>query len=133
MPRALIVFIAVGVVLPIVRLLSYIGIARIGSARSSSLRSTHPFFSAVFAVTFLGEPAKHNIMLGTLLIVAGIFFTCWESRRIREPMPNRSTCFSTLGRVHFGYHPSVHALRADRHQRADCSTPAMVGLSLYSV
>jgi drug/metabolite transporter (DMT)-like permease len=80
-PRALIIFIAVGAVLPIVRLLSYIGIARIGSARASSLRSTHPFFSAVLAVTFLGEPAKHNIMLGTLLIVAGIFFTCWEPRR----------------------------------------------------
>lgn len=78
--RALIIFIAVGAVLPIVRLLSYIGIARIGSARSSSLRSTHPFFSAVLAVTFLGEPAKQNIMLGTLLIVAGIFFTCWEPR-----------------------------------------------------
>jgi drug/metabolite transporter (DMT)-like permease len=80
-PRALIIFIAVGAVLPIVRLLSYIGIARIGSARASSLRSTHPFFSAVLAVTFLGEPAKHNVMLGTLLIVAGIFFTCWEPRR----------------------------------------------------
>ncbi|MSP38319.1 MAG: DMT family transporter [Deltaproteobacteria bacterium] len=78
--RALMIFIAVGAVLPIVRLLSYIGIARIGSARSSSLRSTHPFFSAALAIAFLGEPAKHNVMLGTLLIVAGIFFTCWEPR-----------------------------------------------------
>lgn len=80
-PRALTIFIAVGAVLPIVRLLSYIGIARIGSARASSLRSTHPFFSAILAIAFLGEPAKHNIMLGTLLIVAGILFTCWESGR----------------------------------------------------
>jgi drug/metabolite transporter (DMT)-like permease len=80
-PRALIIFIAVGAVLPIVRLLSYIGIARIGSARSSSLRSTHPFFSAALAISFLGEPAKRHVMLGTLLIVAGIFFTCWEPRQ----------------------------------------------------
>jgi drug/metabolite transporter (DMT)-like permease len=79
--RALVVFVAVGALLPVVRLLSYIGIARIGSARSSSLRSTHPFFSAVLAIAFLGEPAKQNIMLGTLLIVAGIFFTCWEPKR----------------------------------------------------
>ena len=82
-PRALTVFIAVGVALPLVRWLSYTGIARIGSARSSSLRSTHPFFSAALAIVFLGEPARHNIMLGTLLIVAGIFITCWESKGYR--------------------------------------------------
>ena len=83
-PRALAVFIAVGVALPFVRWLSYTGIARIGSARSSSLRSTHPFFSAALAIVFLGEPARHNIMLGTLLIVAGIFVTCWESKLSRS-------------------------------------------------
>lgn len=82
-PRALAVFIAVGIALPVVRWLSYTGIARIGSARSSSLRSTHPLFSAALAIVFLGEPARHNIMLGTLLIVAGIFITCWESNGYR--------------------------------------------------
>jgi len=83
-PRALAVFIAVGVALPVVRWLSYTGIARIGSARSSSLRSTHPFFSAALAIAFLGEPARHNIMLGTLLIVTGIFITCWDSQDARS-------------------------------------------------
>lgn len=83
-PRALAVFIAVGIALPVVRWLSYTGIARIGSARSSSLRSTHPFFSAALAIAFLGEPARQNIILGTLLIVAGIFITCWESKRYRN-------------------------------------------------
>ena len=80
-PRALAVFIAVGVALPFVRWLSYTGIARIGSARSSSLRSTHPLFSAALAIAFLGEPARHNVMLGTLLIVAGIFITGWQDAR----------------------------------------------------
>lgn len=83
-PRALAVFIAVGVALPFVRWLSYTGIARIGSARSSSLRSTHPFFSAALAIAFLGEPARHNVMAGTLLIVAGIFVTCWDSRETKS-------------------------------------------------
>lgn len=82
-PRALIVFIGVGIALPFVRWLSYTGIARIGSARSSSLRSTHPFFSAALAIAFLGEPARQNIMVGTLLIVTGIFVTCWESKGYR--------------------------------------------------
>lgn len=82
-PRALAVFIAVGIALPVVRWLSYTGIARIGSARSSSLRSTHPLFSGALAIVFLGEPARHNIMLGTLLIVAGIFITCWEFKGYR--------------------------------------------------
>lgn len=87
--RALAVFIAVGVALPFVRWLSYTDIARIGSARSSSLRSTHPFFSAALAIVFWGEPARHNIMLGTFLIVAGIFITCWESkghRTVAKPL-----------------------------------------------
>lgn len=82
-PRALAVFVAVGVALPFVRWLSYTGLARIGSARSSSLRSTHPFFSAALAIAFLGEPAQHNVILGTVLIVAGIFITCWESKSYR--------------------------------------------------
>ena len=82
-PRALAVFIAVGVALPFVRWLSYTGIARIGSARSSSLRSTHPLFSAALAIAFLGEPARHNIMLGTLMIVAGILITGWDSQDAR--------------------------------------------------
>ena len=83
-PRALTIFIAVGVALPVVRWLSYTGIARIGSARSSSLRSTYPFFSAALAIAFLGEPTRHNIMLGTMLIVAGIFITCWDSQDARR-------------------------------------------------
>lgn len=82
-PRALAVFVAVGVALPFVRWLSYTGLARIGSARSSSLRSTHPFFSAALAIAFLGEPAQHNVIFGTVLIVAGIFITCWESKGYR--------------------------------------------------
>lgn len=83
-PRALSVFVLIGATLPVVRLLSYTGIARIGSARASSLRSTHPLFSAALAIIFLGEPAKQNIIFGTLLVVVGIFLTCWESR---QPMP----------------------------------------------
>ncbi|MGZ8483146.1 MAG: DMT family transporter [Candidatus Binatia bacterium] len=92
-PRALAVFIAVGVALPFVRWLSYTGIARIGSARSSSLRSTHPFFSAALAIAFLNEPARHNIMLGTLLIVAGIFITCWDSQDARSDAKPRDALF----------------------------------------
>lgn len=93
-PRALAVFIAVGIALPVVRWLSYTGIARIGSARSSSLRSTHPLFSAALAIVFLGEPARHNIMLGTLLIVAGIFITCWESNGYRTEAKLLDVLFS---------------------------------------
>jgi drug/metabolite transporter (DMT)-like permease len=112
-PRALVVFVGVGAVLPVVRWLSYMGIARIGSARASSLRSTHPFFSAALAIAFLGEPAKQNIMLGTVLIVVGIFLTCWEPKAKSAGAKVSDVLFPLSAAVFSGFiHPFTrYALR----------------------
>lgn len=68
----------VGFLMPIVRLLSYTGIAKIGAARGASLRSTHPLFSALIALTILGESATPGVLTGVVLIVFGITLISWQ-------------------------------------------------------
>ena len=76
----LILFVIVGLFMPIIRLLSYIGIVKIGSARSASLRSSYPLFSAVFAVTILNEEASRAVIIGTILVVVGVSFISWQPK-----------------------------------------------------
>jgi len=73
----------VGFLMPVLRWLTYTGIARIGAARGTALRSTHPLFSALLALTFLGETATASLLSGIVLVVAGIVLISWrEERRI---------------------------------------------------
>jgi drug/metabolite transporter (DMT)-like permease len=55
-----------------VRLLAYTGVEKIGASRSSALQSISPLVSASIAVTILGEEPSVLIVLGTILVVAGI-------------------------------------------------------------
>lgn len=68
----------VGFLMPVVRWLTYTGIARIGAARGTALRSTHPLFSTLLALTFLGETATLSVLAGIVLIVAGITLVSWR-------------------------------------------------------
>ena len=68
----------VGVLMPVVRWLTYTGISKIGAARGTALRSTHPLFSAVLALTFLGETATVPVLTGILLVVTGITLISWR-------------------------------------------------------
>lgn len=78
LPLALLMFILVGFLMPIIRLLTYTGMAKIGAARSTPLRATHPLFSAVFAVAALGEKINLPIASGTILVVLGVVLICWQ-------------------------------------------------------
>ena len=75
---AVVLFAIVGVLMPVMRLLTYTGIAKIGASRSGSLRSTHPLFSAVIAITVLHEEASRAVIMGTLFVVLGIIFISWQ-------------------------------------------------------
>ena len=68
----------VGVLMPVVRWLTYTGISKIGAARGTALRSTHPLFSALLALTFLGETATVPVLTGILLVVTGITLISWR-------------------------------------------------------
>ena len=61
------------------RLWHYTGIEKVGTSRAVTLRSTHPIFSVVIGVTILQEQATAAILIGTLLVVAGIIMTSWQA------------------------------------------------------
>ena len=61
-----------------VRLLAYTGVEKIGASRSSALQSISPLVSASIAVTILGEQPSLLIVLGTVLVVAGIVLVSWK-------------------------------------------------------
>jgi uncharacterized membrane protein len=69
---AAIYFVLSGLMQPLLtRVLSYIGIIRLGVSRSSSLRNTDPLYTVMFAVIFLQERPGYLIYAGTLFTVAG--------------------------------------------------------------
>ena len=71
-PAALI-FIAAGIFAPgIGRTLSYVGIEKIGVARSVPIANCSPIFASIFAVIFLSETWVLQNIFGTLLVIGGV-------------------------------------------------------------
>ena len=66
-------FIAGGFFAPAIgQTLGYIGMERIGVARSSPIINTSPMFSSIFAVLLLGEIWLAQNILGTCLVILGV-------------------------------------------------------------
>jgi uncharacterized membrane protein len=66
-------FIAAGVFAPgIGRTLSFVGIERVGVARSVPIVNSSPMFASVFAVIFLGETWALQNIIGTFLVFVGV-------------------------------------------------------------
>lgn len=74
-----ILFIGIGCIMPIIRMLTYIGVSTMGASRSTALRSSHPLFGALFAVLVLREGLTPLVLTGTILVVAGTFLISWQS------------------------------------------------------
>lgn len=75
---AVLLFVIVGVLMAMIRVLSFTGVAKIGAARGASLRSTFPLFSVLIAITLLGETATTRVLIGTILVVSGIILISWQ-------------------------------------------------------
>jgi uncharacterized membrane protein len=70
---AILIFIAAGIFAPgIGRTLSYVGIEKIGVARSVPIANSSPIFASVFAVIFLAEAWILQNIAGTSLVIAGV-------------------------------------------------------------
>ena len=70
---AIAIFITAGIFAPgIGRTLSYVGIERVGVARSVPIVNSSPIFASVFAVIVLGEVWALQNILGTLLVIGGV-------------------------------------------------------------
>lgn len=66
-------FIAGGIFAPAIgQTLGYVGMERLGVARSSPIVNTSPIFSSVLAVIFLGEVWVFQNIFGTCLVIAGV-------------------------------------------------------------
>jgi drug/metabolite transporter, DME family len=66
-------FLVAGILAPgIGRTLSYVGIEKIGVARSVPIANSSPIFASVFAVVFLAETWVPQNILGTVLVIGGV-------------------------------------------------------------
>lgn len=75
----LVLFAISGILQALVRQLTYIGIEKIGAARSGPIRASVPLWSAAIAIFFLGEKITAAIGLGTILVVGGILLISWRA------------------------------------------------------
>ncbi|HXG53064.1 MAG TPA: EamA family transporter [candidate division Zixibacteria bacterium] len=75
---ALVVFVVLGVLQSATSLLTFIGLHKVGTARSQPLRNTYPLWSAAIAVLVMGERAGGMILAGTALIVVGVVLISWK-------------------------------------------------------
>jgi uncharacterized membrane protein len=66
------IFVVAGIFAPgIGRTLSYVGIEKIGVARSVPIANSSPIFASIFAVIFLAEVWVPQNIAGTLLVISG--------------------------------------------------------------
>ena len=77
----ILLFTLVGIFQLGVRLFAYTGVEKIGASRSATLQSVSPLISATLAVAVLGEQTSALIVLGTILVVAGIVLVSWKPER----------------------------------------------------
>ena len=95
-------FIAGGVFAPAIgQTLGYIGMERIGVARSAPIVNTSPIFSSLFAVFFLGELWTGQNMLGTGLVIAGVIVLS-SSKPAEAEWRKKDIIYPLLGAVAFG-------------------------------
>lgn len=73
--RATIYFMLGGCLQPLIaRVLYYVGLTRLGTSRAGPLRGSEPLFATALAVFFLQERPTASVYMGTLIIVAGVWF-----------------------------------------------------------
>jgi DME family drug/metabolite transporter len=76
--KALVVFIILGLMQTVISLLTFMGLQKIGTSRSQPLRNSYPLWSTVIAIALMGERASAAVLLGTLLVVAGVVIISWK-------------------------------------------------------
>jgi DME family drug/metabolite transporter len=73
------IYVISGIMQALIRQLTFIGIEKIGAARSGPIRASVPLWSAAIAILFLGERMTVAIGTGTLLVVGGILLISWQA------------------------------------------------------
>jgi DME family drug/metabolite transporter len=95
-------FIVAGVFAPGVgRTLNFVGIERIGVARSVPIVNSSPMFASVFAVIFLGEVWLLQNIFGTALVILGVIILS-SIRASQGQWRKMDVIYPMLGAVSFG-------------------------------
>jgi drug/metabolite transporter (DMT)-like permease len=95
-------FIAAGFFAPAIgQTLGYIGMERIGVARSSPIVNTSPMFSSILAVLILGEIWLPRNIIGTCFVVLGVVILS-ASKPAAGDWNKRDVIFPLLGALAFG-------------------------------
>jgi uncharacterized membrane protein len=95
-------FVLAGLLAPgLARLLVYVGIDRIGAARSSAIMPIGPFSAIFLAVLFLGERPSGSLLAGAACIVAGTVLLSQQEKGSRA-WRRRDLIFPLLGAIAFG-------------------------------
>jgi energy-converting hydrogenase Eha subunit A len=81
--------------------LGYIGMERIGVARSSPIVNTSPMFSSIFAVLFLGEIWLARNIIGTCLVILGVVILS-SSKPTRGHWNKKDIVYPVLAALAFG-------------------------------
>jgi uncharacterized membrane protein len=81
--------------------LGYIGMERIGVARSSPIVNTSPMFSSIFAVLLLGEIWLAQNILGTFLVISGVVILS-TSRPAGGKWHKKDVIYPVLAALAFG-------------------------------
>jgi uncharacterized membrane protein len=77
-PQALWVFVGLGVLQSATSLLTFVGLQKIGTARSQPLRNTYPLWSSSIAISLMHEQAGPPVLGGTILVVLGVPLITWQ-------------------------------------------------------
>lgn len=95
-------FIAAGIFAPgIGRTLGYVGIERIGVARSVPIVNSSPIFASIFAVFYLGELWVFQNVAGTCLVILGVVLLSL-AKPANRPWRKMDVIFPILGAIAFG-------------------------------
>jgi drug/metabolite transporter (DMT)-like permease len=95
-------FIAGGIFAPAIgQTLGYIGMERIGVARSSPIVNTSPIFSSILAVIFLGEVWVFQNMIGTCLVILGVVILS-SGKRAESDWQKKDVIYPVMAAMAFG-------------------------------
>lgn len=104
-------FIAAGLFAPgLGRTLTYMGIERVGIARSVPIVNCSPVFASIFAVYFLGESWPLQNFLGTLLVIIGVVILSSSSRYEQRPWRPGDLVYPLMGALTFGISTNLRKL-----------------------
>jgi DME family drug/metabolite transporter len=95
-------FMAAGFFAPAIgQTLGYVGMERIGVARSSPIVNTSPIFSSILAVLFLGEVWAAQNIVGTCLVILGVVVLSL-SRPAQGEWQKKDIIYPVLAALAFG-------------------------------